>query len=163
MALYLLGSLARPPVAIVAAVCIVLGGIRAWRPKAVPKGGILVPRHWERWGDTWFLFVFGLFLGFGFITTLPSVTMLALALGVWYLHNLYAGLVIWTMFAFGRFALALWTGYENRRRSTRYAVGVPRVRTSQTADQIIDRLGPAGVIETLVFVSFGLALLIMKG
>jgi hypothetical protein len=89
--------------------------------------------------------------------------MLALGLGVWYLHNLYAGLVIWTMFAFGRFVLAFWTAYENRQRSRTCAAGVHRERTSQTADSLMDRFGLAGVIETLVFVSFGLALLITQG
>jgi len=154
--LYAIGLWVRPPLALAAAACIALGLVRACWPAAVPIGGFLVPRHWEKWGQTRFVSVFGLLLGMAFVTTLPSLTLIALGLAVWYLHAIWIAVAVLGSFAAGRLAATLGiTGVNTRRLRS-----VSQEHVSQSADRLLHGMRGVGMAEAALFILAGIAFLI---
>lgn len=154
--LYAIGLWLRPPVALVAAACIALGLVRMRWPTAVPIGGYLVPRHWEKWGQTRFVSAFGLLLGMAFVTTLPSLTLIALGLAVWYVHALPIAVAVLGSFAAGRLAATVGITGANSKR--------PRLGreelVSDSADRVLRGIRGVGVAEAVLFVLAGITFLV---
>lgn len=122
----------------------------------MPIGGFLVPRHWEKWGQTRFVSAFGVLLGMAFITTLPSVTLIALGLAVWYLHAVWIAIAVLGSFAAGRLAATLGiTGVNARRRRS-----ARQEQVSQSADRLLHGMRGVGTAEAALFILAGIAFLI---
>lgn len=102
LVVYGLGLLWRPSALLVGVLAVLLGLGRVFFPRNVAAGGFKVPRRWEIWGPVRYLGAFGLFLGMGFVTTMPSPTMVVLIAWMWHLHTLSLILVTFEGFAFGR-------------------------------------------------------------
>jgi hypothetical protein len=149
--IYLLGSLWRPGVLLAGVLAVVLGVLRFLWPDRVALGGFKVPRDWAAWGIQWFLSAFGLMLGMGFVTTMPSPAMLALLVWMWHVHNFVFIVVTFEVFAIGRLLMTLVTLHE-QMRSAGDVVAV--------ADLLVDRMAYIPRVEAAVSAGLGLVLLI---
>jgi hypothetical protein len=102
MLVYFPGLFWRPGALVVGLLAVILGLGRIFFPDNLAAGGFKVPRHWEAWGASRYLGVFGVFLGMGFVTTMPSSTMVVLIAWMWHLHVLGLILITFEAFALGR-------------------------------------------------------------
>lgn len=151
--LYAIGLWLRPPLALVAVACIALGLVRMCWPTAVPIGGYLVPRHWEKWGQARFVSAFGLLLGMAFVTTLPSLTLIALGLAVWYVHAIAIAVAVLGSFAAGRLAATVGiTGVRSRMGR--------RERVNDAADRVLQSIRGVGIAEAVLFILAGITFLV---
>jgi hypothetical protein len=149
--IYALGLLLKPAALLVGILAIILGIARFMQPDRVAFGGLKVPRDWARWGIGPFLSAFGLMLGMGFVTTMPSPAMLALLLWMWRIHTFLLIVVAFEVFAIGRLLTTLMTVHW-QVRSSKDVVAV--------ADAVVDRMALIPRAEATVSVSLGLVLLI---
>jgi hypothetical protein len=148
---YSLGFLWRPEVLLAGVLAAVLGVLRFLWPDRVAFGGFKVPRDWSSWGIRRFLSAFGLLLGMGFVTTMPSPAMLALLVSLWHVHNFLFIVVTFELFAIGRLLTTLVTLHE-QMRSDSDVVAV--------ADLMADRTASIARVEAAVSVGLGIVLLI---
>jgi hypothetical protein len=133
----------------VALILLVLALFRFVRPKTVAVGGYKVPRDWERWGPSRYLGVFGLFLGLGFVTTMPSPVMIGLLAWTWHLRNLGLAIVTFMAFAFGRSLPSLKVYLASRREED----------VKEAADAMARRVPVVGLAEAGVATALALVLL----
>lgn len=149
--IYALGLFLRPAALLVGILAISLGVARLLQPDRVAFGGLKVPRDWARWGIGPFLSAFGLMLGMGFITTMPSPAMLALLFWMWHIHTFLLIVVTFEVFAIGRLLTTLMT-LHRQARSANDVVAV--------ADAVVDKMAYLPRAEAAVSVSLGMVLLI---
>jgi hypothetical protein len=146
---YSLGLLWRPSALLVGVLAVILGLGRVFFPRNVAAGGWKVPRNWELWGPVRYLGAFGLFLGMGFVTTMPSPTMVVLIAWMWHLHSLPLILVTFEGFALGR---VLTTALMFADRD-----GAP-VDGADRANALIAKLSFLPRIEAVTSMALGVAL-----
>jgi len=131
------------------AVC--LGCIRLLRQGTVGIGGFEVPRHWESVGPIAYLGLFGIFLGAGIITTMPSATMTALILWVWMAHKISVCLLVLMVFAVGRFGSSAAAGVVRLRLLTSGSVAADRVEAG---------VGQLAWVDGIVCAMLGMSMLL---
>jgi MFS family permease len=149
--IYLLGSLWRPSSLVVGVAALVLGVLRFVRPDNLAVGGWKVPRHWSSWGRRRYLGVFGLFLGMGFVTTMPSPAMVALMAWMWHLHALVLIIVTFEAFVAGRLLTTLVSHFA-QVRSTQDVV--------LTVNAVQDKTAYVSRAEAVLSVILGLSVLL---
>lgn len=154
MVVYVLGLVWRPSEIMVGLLALILGAGRVFRPDHVAAGGFKVPRHWEAWGPPRYLGAFGLLLGMGVVTTMPSPTMVVLVLWMWHLHALPLILLSFEAFAIGRIAPTAITV-----ASSKGSLGDVPV----TANAVIDRMSHLPRVEAAISLLLGLTLLAAAG
>ena len=123
--LFLVGTAVHAPAVVAVVAFPLLGLVRLGRPGTVMPGGWKVRRSWERFGTRPYLFVFGFFLGLGFVTTMASP--LAVAVAVWALTGppYVAVVAVLLCFALGRIvttAAATWMDPGDRELESANAV-----------------------------------------
>ena len=127
--LFLVGKVVHAPAVVAMVAFVLLGLVRLGRPGTVMPGGWKVRRSWERFGTRPYLFLFGYFLGLGFVTTMASP--LALAIAAWALTgSAYVAVTgVLLCFALGRIlttAAATWMDPGDRELES---ANVVRART----------------------------------
>jgi len=147
---YLVGWSWRPGAAVVGVVALFLGLMRVFWPGNVAIGGFKVPRDWEAWGPRRFLAAFGLLLGMGVVTTMPSATMLALVVWMWYLHTL--SLIVLTFVAFAMGRLLTTATLSMQRRSSKDVEAM--------ADALMKGIAHLPRVEAVVALVLGLTVLV---
>ena len=148
--IYLLGLLWRPSLLIAGSLAAALGIMRLVYSDRVAAGGFKVPRDWAAWGIGRFLGAFGLMLGMGFITTMPSPAMLALLFLLWHAHALAFTVVTFEAFAITRGLTTFATVYVQARYSDDVVVA---------ADTLVDKLRLVPRAEAVVSIALGITLL----
>jgi hypothetical protein len=148
--IYLLGLLWRPSLLVAGSLAAALGILRFLYPDRVAAGGFKVPRDWAAWGIGRFLGAFGLMLGMGFITTMPSPAMLALLVLLWHVHSLWFTIVAFEAFAITRGLTTSETLYLQARNSGDVVVA---------ADTLVDKLRHVPRAEAAVSIALGITLL----
>lgn len=148
--LYVLGTFWIPSMLMIGSIALVLGAIRFLRPNTVALGGFEVPRHWEILGPVPYLSVFGVFLGTGLITTMPSATMVALVLWAWEAHNLALIAAVFWGFAAARLGTSVAASVTSRRL---HAPG------EFAADTVEQRVRFLARVEAMVCLALGVILL----
>jgi hypothetical protein len=148
--IYLLGLLWRPSLLVAGSLAAALGILRLLYPDRVAAGGYKVPRDWAVWGIGRFLGAFGLMLGMGFITTMPSPTMLALLFLLWHAHSLVFIIVIFETFAITRGLTTFATLFLQARNSDDVVLA---------ADTLVDKLRQVPRAEAVVSIALGITLL----
>lgn len=104
----------QPGPLVVAVVLAVLGLASLRAPVKWGFGGWRVPRGWEAWGPSRYLFVFGYALGLGFLTAVPSLTLVGFQLWVWSLPAWTALVLGEASFVLGRLLVPVITAYQAR-------------------------------------------------
>ncbi len=139
-----LQPLLRPGRLAVAAILAVLGLASLLAPARWGIGGWRVPRQWEAWGPSRYLFVFGFALGLGFLTAVPSLILVGFQLWVWSLPAWGALMVGEASFVLGRLLVPVLTAYQARGGDV-----------VTTTDRLVARVAALGHLEALI--AFGLA------
>ncbi len=147
---YLLGLLWRPSLLLAGGLAAALGILRFVYPDRVAAGGFKVPRDWAAWGIGRFLGAFGLMLGMGFVTTMPSPTMLALLFLLWHAHSLWFTIVTFEVFALTRGLTTFATLSLQARDSGDVVVA---------ADTLVEKLKRVPRAEAVVSIALGVTLL----
>jgi hypothetical protein len=147
---YLLGVLWRPSLLVAGCLAAALGVLRFLFPDRVAAGGFKVPRDWAAWGIGRFLGAFGLLLGMGFVTTMPSPAMLALFVVLWHAHSLWFTIVTFEAFAITR-GLTTFATLSRQARDSDDVVAA--------ADTLVDKLRHVPRAEAAVAIALGITLL----
>ena len=129
----MVGELAPIPTIVVGITAVAAASMAAGLVPALPSSPWRVPRSWSTFGERPFVVVFGLALGAGVLTALPSFgfyVLLAWGLTV----GLQLALPAFVAFAGGRaapvlFAAAFWRGDEITEGTSRLRRRMQRVRT----------------------------------
>jgi hypothetical protein len=149
--IFLLGSLWRPGALVVGVIALLLGVLRFIRPDTIGFGGWKVPREWSSWGLRRYLVVFGVFLGMGVVTTMPSPAMLALVAWTWHLHSLPLIAATFGAFVAGRLLTTVVSHYEQLKSAQDVVLAVNAVE---------DKIAYAPRAEAVASVILGLSVLI---
>ncbi len=104
LVVYFLGHLiGGPPGVLVAAVAFFCAGIGAGvLPNLLPNSSWRIPQAWARWGQAWYAMAFGMALGIGFLTAIPSVGFYVLILGALTLNSIEAVAAVFLAYGFAR-------------------------------------------------------------
>lgn len=129
----IVGAIAALPTIVVGITALVAAGMAAGLLPAPPSSPWRVPRSWSTFGERPFVLVFGLALGAGVLTALPSFGFYVLL--AWGLTaGLQLGLPAFVAFAGGRaapvlFAAVFWRGDEITEGTSRLRRGMRRIRS----------------------------------
>jgi hypothetical protein len=148
--IYLLGLVWRPSLLVAGSLAAALGVLRFLFPDRVAAGGFKVPRDWAVWGISRFLGAFGLLLGMGFVTTMPSPAMLALFVLLWHVHTLWFIIVTFEAFAITRALTTFAALFLQARDSGDVVVA---------ADTVVDKLRHVPRAEAIIAIALGITLL----
>jgi hypothetical protein len=138
----LLQQVLRPNALCVAVVLVALGLVA---PSGWGRGGWRVPRQWESWGSTRYLFVFGYAIGLGFLTAIPSLTLIGFQVWAWSLPARGVLAAAEASFVLGRLLDPVLSGYQAGRQGD----------IVRATDRLVVRIAALGRLEPVV--AFALA------
>ena len=132
------GPLPSPALAAVCLSAAALLVVEALLPLRVPGSSWMVPREWARFGTTRYAALFGLALGTGVATALPSPALYALLAAVEAAPRWWQAVALMLTFGAARAAMAPLLTARSARRGVHPSLGLDRLRDSMARLGIVE-------------------------